>query len=100
MSKHTPTPWHLEEIVEGVEELKGMRSICGPDGDAPSVSDYVELADAELIVRAVNSHNALVAALERFVRDADNVADALNITGLDDAIEQARAALRAARAAL
>jgi hypothetical protein len=56
MTKHTPTPWHIERGTGGSE------MICGADG-WPPVGSSVASDDAALIVRAVNSHDELVTAL-------------------------------------
>jgi hypothetical protein len=70
---HTPTPWRLE--IEGDERMV-VSSAIDKDGDRVLVCDlyrggydYSDLgysmdANAAFIVRAVNSHDELVAALE------------------------------------
>jgi hypothetical protein len=49
-TSHTPTPWKL--VADG---------IIG-DGDLIAYNDYMTDADAKFIVRAVNSHEALLLA--------------------------------------
>lgn len=76
MSKHTPLPWHLEEdkghpfsaigediaIVGGEETGEGVRFVIGRFCDfGPHGNEQTE-ANARLIHRAVNSHEALVGA--------------------------------------
>lgn len=93
MSKHTPTPW-------------GYRSgeVYANDGDVNPVIAYIERdttsdeqadADGELIVRAVNSHAALVEALELFMEWASGRDPAPHIPAATMA--QARAALKLAK---
>lgn len=70
--KHTPPPWRVRKnrdesdcFVQGPqpEDMAYAPEIMGDDYNG--FGDYeAKLADAELIVRAVNSHGALVSALE------------------------------------
>lgn len=59
MTKHTPTPWATQRgsIVGNGEEV----AVLGQFDDSPSEWD---LANAKLIVRAVNSHDELIAVIE------------------------------------
>lgn len=59
MNAHTPTPWYTSRLAGNhqggvASEVNGCNVAVTYQGDA----------DAELIVRAVNSHEALVAALK------------------------------------
>jgi len=65
MSKHTPTPW----VVKGEGDL-----LCVTDADSAYVVDRFRcgvrtpeehLANAHLIVRAVNAHERLLAVAKR-----------------------------------
>lgn len=68
MSGHTPTPWEADGITKengkkvyaGIYQVGNMRSaaICS-----------AAYANAAFIVRAVNSHDELVAALNCFLMD-------------------------------
>lgn len=85
MTKTTETPWHTVDFLDGVSEIrKGnliIGNICKPD--------------AELIIRAVNSHAALVEALEELVEEAFK-----NMTGgKGHLIDNAYAALTLAKGA-
>jgi len=66
MSEHTPTPW---EVATG-HPSRGLFVLGPPDehGYAPQICEVDKTEDMEanaaFIVRAVNSHEALVAALE------------------------------------
>jgi hypothetical protein len=71
VGKHTPTPWHVHDC-EPYQETKvfkdGRTVVGGEDGDqAVAYCDYITpriaRANAALIVKAVNSHGALVSAL-------------------------------------
>lgn len=64
----TPTPWSLHYMPGDT-----LPTICGGGGPVAEprweVGDAEGMANARLIVRAVNAHDALVAALNRFVDD-------------------------------
>lgn len=61
--EHTPTPWHNSSKNFGYTR----RHICGPrhadGGDYAPICSTVREDDAAFIVKAVNNHDALVAAL-------------------------------------
>jgi len=90
---HTPTPWRVacDAAREATVPIFGadLRYV-GSTGH-----DRVGLADAAVIVRAVNSHDRLVKALRALVGNGNNrwgydvAANALN----DDIRNEARAAL-------
>jgi hypothetical protein len=61
VSEHSPLPWKSTERYQGSDE----RFIASADGR--SVDDDIDQVDAEFIVRAVNSHGALVAALQGLI---------------------------------
>lgn len=69
-TQHTPTPWRLCKVgpfIETVANGRGMNIIASCediDGDRPRAED---LANAAFIVRAVNSHTALLDALAGLV---------------------------------
>lgn len=71
--KHTPVPWHLHDMENGV--------FCGPDSyaigicNARSRTDSDDCRNAAFIVRACNAHDELVGVLNN-VRDL--VYDAAN----------------------
>jgi hypothetical protein len=75
MGEHTPTPWHFEELAGGSRDGCGYVR-CETDhleishhGDMGR-SREENLANAALIVKAVNNHDALVKALQ-FYADYD-----------------------------
>lgn len=58
----TPRPWK-------VEQRDGVISAITPNGSWICVKEHdCEQADADLIVRCVNSHDALVEALQKIAR--------------------------------
>lgn len=92
MSEATPRPWtlchHLKGVVEDSACPCGYRGVIwGPEKDAKAICQpghdpdvvgqeglapqryprEVEVANSQLIVRAVNAHDALVAALRAYV---------------------------------
>lgn len=72
---HTPTPWR---IGQGANSNRHFTDIVGPIPPQPPkgvklaelVASGVKIEDAALIVRAVNSHAELVAALDKIVADS------------------------------
>ena len=93
--KHTPTPWHVvagtlikDELMPFDRDERDTALIATADGDP---TDVRAAANAAFIVRAVNSHEQLVAAL-RACLDADGISQRRAASAL------ARAALAAAEA--
>lgn len=90
-ANHTPTPW-----ARGEENNTGI-NICGPDfrpvARVPFNALSTSIADAntDLIIRAVNAHDALVTTLTRFCSE-----ELFNRTTLGEALRDARAALKLA----
>ena len=83
MSEHTPTPWRADmgEFPPQMKLEPYLRSYVGPDGETIRVKGFalsggnVEMdearANSEFIVKAVNCHDDLVAALKAVVAVAD-----------------------------
>lgn len=101
MSEHTPTPWTSEHI-----KMNGPKIYAGDhEGDAVcQLFDKYGCAfanasgNAALIVKAVNSHAALVNALERCIVDLEASRTLAQHTlgephGINQTLEIARAAL-------
>lgn len=69
MTGHAPIPW----MVDGITVASGAQSVCYMgepaqwSGDTPRMLDNCD-ANAALIVRAVNSHEALIEALREIAR--------------------------------
>lgn len=70
MSEHTPTPWYWTKVIERNFDGSGGDAwpIYKKDGRYAHPATANNESDAAFIVRAVNSHDALVAALELFER--------------------------------
>jgi hypothetical protein len=66
--KHTPTPWRvaIEPPYEESARIFSGDIYLGSLGNSDQTKDETR-ANAEFIVRAVNSHDALVAALRRIM---------------------------------
>ena len=67
-ANHTPTPWRRDETDESCfviprNDLQTVQIVCVL-GEHSDVADATDYANAAFIVRAVNSHDALVEALE------------------------------------
>ena len=93
---HTPTPWTLTVQIE--PDVMQIES----DGHAGIIaSDIRNNANAALIVRAVNSHDELLAALEAMIQRFCTVGRALKISNAEtdtfDVVIQARAAIAKAK---
>jgi hypothetical protein len=101
---HTPTPWkdYRGKPISGGAEIwaKGER------GTSFCVADTAKVTDAAFIIRACNSHAALVEALERVTGELHGLIKdeqdepAVGITGwnsLHESVAAARAALALAK---
>lgn len=67
MSEHTPLPWQIKRgATMGVIVNQDGEQVAAALSDAVKSSDERD-ANAELIVRAVNNHDALVKALRDLV---------------------------------
>lgn len=83
--ERTPTPWKVREhptmndcFVEGTECINADNFPLPYKREIMSDEDYPEKrADAEFIVRAVNSHDELVAALESIENDDGRIPAAI-----------------------
>jgi hypothetical protein len=114
-TKHTPTPWKSFVNLRCATPLKGCYiNACGEN--AARIADVLSQcgvgtqeeceANAAFIVRAVNSHDALVEALESLIRNSPCVpifkvgggVDTYSLRIPDDRMAAARAALAAAKA--
>ena len=82
--KHTPTPWTIESTPSRIEVRTDPMHVYA--------FSHADRGNAEFIVRAVNAHEQLTAALETLVREWD-----LGREPLASDWSKARAALRAAR---
>ena len=60
MSEATQRPWYATGIHVQSAAINEDNYVCTAEGDTPETA----VANADLIVNAVNSHDALVAALE------------------------------------
>ena len=76
MAKHSPTPWDYDPESDFHNDPSGIVYVDISAGDVPdSESRFARIdkgktakADAAFIVRAVNAHDALVAACEAAVK--------------------------------
>ena len=74
---HTPGPWHYEKGETNGPDPAGVVAGVISDGEGWNIAEVCADGlhpdeDANLIVRAVNSHDALVAALEAVWRVAEH----------------------------
>ena len=87
---HTPTPWHLHKVSERDYNI-------GDSNDSCIATAYWNEANAEFIVKACNSHDALLEALKAFEHAFDSgldiKAEFVGSMLLGDAIEKAKAAI-------
>lgn len=119
MGEHTPTPWRADmgEFPPQMKLEPYLRSYVGPDGETIRVKGFalsggnVEMdearANSEFIVKAVNCHDDLVAALSASIGRMLNVKIDLETgvskakagAALASAIKSAEDALAKAKAA-
>lgn len=95
MSEHTKTPWHIENEPMNIWDELGRliaRVNCPME---PDEAWERGMANARLIVRAVNAHEDLVAALERAEQFVAGVVQ--EYYGHTDELQSIRAALAKAR---
>jgi hypothetical protein len=94
-AKHTPTPWH----VNGNSTNRGAQ-IFIRDKNNEIIAQVRPLANAELIVRAVNSHEALLSAVyaaKNLIMDYPEMAKHENAMRVFEAIKKAIAQAEAVR---
>jgi hypothetical protein len=60
--KHMPLPWRRHDRMDYAEIL------CADGSSAPVIAMVAKADDADLIVQAVNSHYALIEALEGLLK--------------------------------
>jgi hypothetical protein len=68
MNKHTPTPWETADAYGPIEGGQSIKAVCDNYLICSTTGYYGRdgaIANAAFIVRAVNSHEQLVAALKR-----------------------------------
>lgn len=110
MSKHTPTPWEIVwERDTDHNPPKRAESVGPVEADHNHWSGWTvcDEADAEFIVRACNSHDDLLAVLERVAELIDcrehafgrpEIEEASYLKSLHDSLPQAHAAIDKAKA--
>lgn len=70
-SEHTPTPWVEQRASNGIDVEIWMAGADGgpsPDAEEPIVTVRGD-ADAQIIVRAVNSHEALLEVAQVLIKE-------------------------------
>lgn len=101
-AEHTPTPWTTDDF-----NIFGANDALLASQESVQLDYETCAANAEFIVRAVNAHDALVAAAEQALWHWGSDSDRRAIldagggwkTDTFDAVDQIRAALRLARGA-
>lgn len=70
-AKHTAIPWGIEAVSDAVRIVvgKGRQKVIIARLCPPQLPEAETWENARLIVRSVNSHDALVKALQGFVSD-------------------------------
>ena len=97
--KHTPTPWELEQDswISGLHShRRSIVASCNDDGVIPAEA---QAANAAFIVKACNSHDALVKALTLTLSELSSCARQLESMGRcwrpDSSVAKAQEAARA-----
>ena len=98
---HTPTPYSFEELYSGIIYVRSKHNgfICKLDaGSAQELG--TNRSNAEFIVRACNSHDDLVAALEDAINTLEWVfgCTSPNMDEFEKGIERAKNSLAEAKA--
>jgi hypothetical protein len=89
IAAHTPTPWRIQFLGNAEADLihKGTFAGITAGSGRPEQLDRGDLAEweanAAFIVRAVNAHEELVAALQRMLLDLDKDGQAAAIATLN-----------------
>jgi hypothetical protein len=104
MAEHTPTPWRVFKTTDG-RKLVGVgaqdgQGILDAGYGVWAWDDAEGIANAELVVKAVNNHEALVAALRGLDTLLDFGDDDLPNTWTFDDLSAIKAAFEAARLVL
>ena len=102
-TQHTPTPWLVVPEKLGSYQIRTVDddvTIAGTFGYGADDRKDQEAANAAFIVRAVNSHDALIEALSYLEKEMAELAARKNTryANLHFGLEIARAALRLAKA--
>jgi hypothetical protein len=66
-TKHTPTPWRFE-VVGSAGDYSNPVDVCEIATEYKRIAEYVNESDAAHIVRCVNAHDELVAALTKIAQ--------------------------------
>lgn len=64
---HTPTPWHTRSAMGWSIDDEGGNQLAICRGNYSATTPHGDTDNAAFIVRCVNSHDALVRALEAFI---------------------------------
>lgn len=94
-TKHTPTPWYVKNYGThwnnpDIEDI----AVCYGDDDEHICDTVYEEADAAFIVRAVNSHEDLISALQEI---HDGISSCMGDPAFFEIKEKAAEALAKAR---
>ena len=99
-TKHTPLPWHFQDeyIRADSENMDDSGNVVADVYCKPSTT-HAEImeANAAFIVRACNSHDELVAALESMMPERIGYGQSMSIDMYLNAVDKARAALAKAK---
>ena len=90
MSKHTPTPW---KILKAINTPEVGDAIVDCNSSKNLIASYIAPSNAEFIVRAVNSHEALLGAAKiglSYMRPGDHyIVYGTDLKTVKSAIDQA-----------
>jgi hypothetical protein len=97
-AKHTPTPWEVKHKTGIYYQGRSVCEVTGL-GNLPPHIEGENLANADLIIKAVNSYEPMKEALRYYMSQFGQCLDAYGIKLTSDQIKadnQARAALKIA----
>lgn len=96
----TPTPWRFHRWSNSGEDYGILAVVDGKDTSVTHTGDHDDMApteeDCHLIVKSVNSHSALVTALETIANHSHNSYENTNSIDVTDGHRCATAIARAA----
>lgn len=77
--RHTPTPWRSSETCDHRPAIQDARGLTVASWDSATMELFGDVRPT--ILRAVNSHAALVDALEMLLKDIENNGYTLEVWG-------------------
>ncbi len=97
MTEHTPTPWRFEPDTKTIRSVPANYWLATLDSWDGAIDNN---ANAAFMIRAVNAHAELVAALQTALPRVEELARGLKARGYLHGVSEVESELRGIRAAL